>query len=62
MTQMGSYGQRLGQRLRVKDAPALITRVAAASSEVAVTETRNDEPRRIFPARCFPRMPISRQP
>ena len=43
MTQAGIYGQRLGQRLHLKDAPALITR-SLRSAELAVTETRNDDP------------------
>jgi AraC-like DNA-binding protein len=43
MTEAGVYGQRLGRRLRVNDAPALITR-SLRSAELAVTETRNDHP------------------
>jgi AraC-like DNA-binding protein len=43
MTQAGVYGPRLGRRLRLDDAPALITR-SLHSTEVAVTETRNDDP------------------
>ena len=43
MTQAGVYGQRLGRRLRVNDAPALITR-SLRSADLAVTETRNDAP------------------
>src|SRR5688572_25622219 len=43
MTQAGVYGQRLGRGLRLDDAPALITR-SLRGTEVAVTETRNDEP------------------
>jgi AraC family transcriptional regulator len=43
MTQAGVYGQRLGRGLRLDDAPALITR-SLRSTEVAVTETRNDDP------------------
>jgi len=43
MTQAGVYGQRLGRGLRVDDAPVLITR-SLRSTEVAVTETRNDDP------------------
>jgi AraC family transcriptional regulator len=45
MTQAGVYGQKLGQRLHLKDAPALITR-PLRSAELAVTETRNDYPAR----------------
>ena len=44
MTQTGFYGQRLGRFLRMKDAPpSLITR-SLRGVEVAVTETRNDDP------------------
>jgi AraC family transcriptional regulator len=43
MTQAGVYGQRLGRHLQLKDAPSLITRTLR-SAELAVTETRNDDP------------------
>jgi AraC family transcriptional regulator len=43
MTQTGYYGQRLGQRLRLNDAPALVKR-SMRGVEVAVTETRDDNP------------------
>jgi AraC family transcriptional regulator len=44
MTQAGAFGQRLGQFLHLKDAPpSLITR-SLRSAELAVTETRNDNP------------------
>lgn len=44
MTQAGAYGQRLGKFLRLEDAPpSLITR-SLRSTELAVTETRNDNP------------------
>lgn len=44
MTQAGAYGQRLGKFLRLEDAPpSLITR-SLRSTELAVTETRNDSP------------------
>ncbi|MET4480783.1 hypothetical protein ABIB66_005339 [Bradyrhizobium sp. F1.13.3] len=43
MTQAGVYGQRLGQGLRSEQAPVLITR-SLHSSELAVTEVRNDDP------------------
>jgi AraC family transcriptional regulator len=44
MTQTGFYGQRLGQFLHLKHAPpSLITR-SLRGVEVAVTETRNDDP------------------
>ena len=43
MTQEGVYGQRLGRRLQLNDAPVLMTR-SLRSAELAVTETRNDNP------------------
>lgn len=43
MTQTGTYGQRLGRPLQLKDAPSLITR-SLRSAQLAVTETRNDAP------------------
>jgi AraC family transcriptional regulator len=43
MTQAGVYGHRLGRRLQLQDAPSLITR-SLRSAELAVTETRNDDP------------------
>lgn len=44
MTQAGAFGQRLGQFLHLKDAPpSLITR-SLRGVELAVTETRNDNP------------------
>jgi AraC family transcriptional regulator len=44
MTQMGFYGQRLAQFLHLRDAPpSLITR-SLRGAELAVTETRNDDP------------------
>jgi AraC family transcriptional regulator len=43
MAQAGVYGQRLGRPLQLNDAPALITR-SLRSAELAVTETRNDDP------------------
>ncbi|MCK1737851.1 helix-turn-helix transcriptional regulator [Bradyrhizobium sp. 138] len=44
MTQAGAYGEKLGQFLRLKEAPpALVTR-SLRSAELAVTETRNDRP------------------
>jgi AraC family transcriptional regulator len=43
MTQAGVYGQGLGRRFRLKDAPSLITR-SLRSAELAVTETRDDDP------------------
>ena len=44
MTQASTFGQRLGKFLHLKDAPpSLITR-SLRSAELAVTETRNDDP------------------
>ena len=44
MTQAGAFGQKLGQSLHLKDAPpSLITR-SLRSAELAVTETRDDNP------------------
>lgn len=44
MTQTGGFGQRLGQFLHLKDAPpSLITR-SLRGAELAVTETRDDNP------------------
>ena len=43
MAQAGVYGQRLGRPLQLNDAPSLITR-SLRSAELAVTETRNDDP------------------
>ena len=44
MTQTGAFGQRLGKFLHLKDAPpSLITR-SLHSAELAVTETRDDNP------------------
>jgi AraC-like DNA-binding protein len=44
MTQAGAFGQRLGQFLHLKDAPpSLITR-SLRGVELAVTETRDDNP------------------
>jgi AraC family transcriptional regulator len=41
--QTGVYGQRLGRPLYLREAPSLITR-SLHSAELAVTETRNDDP------------------
>lgn len=44
MTQAGAYGARIGEFLRLKDTPpALVTR-SLRSTEIAVTETRVDNP------------------
>jgi len=39
----GAYGQRLGERFRVENAPAIVTR--ALRADIAVTEVRCDSPR-----------------
>ncbi|WP_439369774.1 helix-turn-helix domain-containing protein [Bradyrhizobium sp. PMVTL-01] len=46
MTQAGAYGKRLGQFLRLKDAPPVLVARSLRSAELAVTETRNDHPER----------------
>ena len=43
MATSDGYGQRLGERLRVEDAPAIITR-ALRKADIAVTEIRCDDP------------------
>ncbi|GKQ54359.1 AraC family transcriptional regulator [Bradyrhizobium sp. Ce-3] len=43
MAQAGVYGRKLGQPLQLAEAPVLITR-SLRSAELAVTETRNDNP------------------
>ena len=43
MATSDGYGQRLGNRLRVDDAPAIITR-ALRKADIAVTEVRCDDP------------------
>ncbi len=43
MNQAGLYGRHLGRRLQVDQAPALMTR-SLRSTEIAVTECRNDAP------------------
>jgi AraC family transcriptional regulator len=47
MTLASLHGQRLGQPLHLKNAPALITR-SLRSAELAVTETRDDNPRTVL--------------
>lgn len=44
MNQTGAYGQRLGQFLHLKDAPPLLMTRALRGAEIAVTETRDDQP------------------
>jgi AraC family transcriptional regulator len=43
MATSDGYGQRLGERLRVENAPAVVTR-ALRNAEIAVTEIRCDDP------------------
>ncbi|WP_043161010.1 AraC family transcriptional regulator [Bradyrhizobium sp. Ai1a-2] len=43
MRQARAFGQGLGRRFRLKDAPSLVTRTLR-SAELAVTETRDDDP------------------
>jgi AraC family transcriptional regulator len=43
MSTSDGYGQRLGERLRVESAPAIVTR-ALRKAEIAVTEIRCDDP------------------
>ena len=43
MATSDGYGQRLGERLRVEDAPAIVTRTLR-KAEIAVTEIRCDDP------------------
>ena len=43
MATSDGYGQRLGERLRVEDAPAIVTRTLR-KAEIAVTEIRSDDP------------------
>ncbi|OAF18602.1 helix-turn-helix domain-containing protein [Bradyrhizobium neotropicale] len=44
MTRAGAYGQKLGQFLHLKDAPPSLVTRSLRSTELAVTETRNDNP------------------
>ena len=43
MATSDGYGQRLGKRLRVEDAPAIVTKTLR-KAEIAVTEIRCDDP------------------
>ena len=43
MATSDGYGQRLGERLRVENAPAIISR-ALRKADIAVTEVRCDHP------------------
>ena len=58
MTLVRVYGQKLGQPLHLKDAPSLITR-SLRSAELAVTETRDDNPVPGLSGSFPTRMPIS---
>ena len=42
MATSDAYGQRLGERMRVENAPAIVTRVLS-KAEIAVTEVRCDD-------------------
>ena len=44
MTKTGAYGERLGEFLRLEDAPPTLVTRSLRSTEIAVTETRNDNP------------------
>jgi len=44
MAQTGFYGQRLGQFLHLRDVPSSLITRSLHSTEIAVTETRNDNP------------------
>ncbi|GLR83422.1 helix-turn-helix domain-containing protein [Bradyrhizobium iriomotense] len=44
MAQSAPFGQRLGKILHLKDAPPTLTTRSLRSLELAVTETRNDDP------------------
>lgn len=44
MIQAGAYGQRLGEFLHLKDSPPLLVTRAMRGAEIAVTETRDDDP------------------
>ena len=44
MSQASAFGQRLGQPLHLKDAPASLVTRSLRSAELAVTETRDDNP------------------
>lgn len=44
MTRTGAYGERLGEFLRLEEAPPTLVTRSLRSTELAVTETRNDNP------------------
>ncbi|MEK9282984.1 AraC family transcriptional regulator [Bradyrhizobium sp. ISRA442] len=44
MTRAGAYGQKLGQFLHLKEAPPSLVTRSLRSTELAVTETRNNNP------------------
>ena len=46
MTPTGFYGERIRQQLRLSDAPPSLVTRSIRGAEVAVTETRDDHPRR----------------
>lgn len=44
MTKTGAYGERFGEFLRLEEAPPTLVTRSLRSTELAVTETRNDNP------------------
>ncbi|WP_334538535.1 helix-turn-helix transcriptional regulator [Bradyrhizobium sp. AZCC 2230] len=44
MARTGAYGERLGEFLRLEEAPPMLMTRSLRSTEIAVTETRNDNP------------------
>ena len=44
MTELGAFGRRVGEFLRLEDAPPTLVTRSLRSIEVSVTETRNDNP------------------
>jgi AraC family transcriptional regulator len=44
MTQLGAFGSRVGEFLRLRDTPPTLITRSLRSTEVSVTETRNDNP------------------
>lgn len=44
MARTGAYGERLGEFLRLEEAPPTLVTRSLRSTEIAVTETRNDNP------------------
>ena len=44
MTQLGAFGRRVGEFLRLEDMPPTLVTRSLRSTEISVTETRNDNP------------------